>query len=130
MTTKVSDQLTKHFKRAEFACKCGCGFGLAEGDIDPRLVASLQQLRDYFQVPVKITSGCRCVRHNAAIGGARNSQHTKGKAADVKVFGHTPDEVVAVVEKYIPRFKGIGIYPTWVHLDVRTGTPWRKDYRK
>ena len=44
----------------------------------------LQPLRDYLGEPVAINSGFRSQAVNMAVGGARNSQHTKGEAADIK----------------------------------------------
>ena len=44
----------------------------------------LQPLRDYLGEPVAINSGFRSQAVNMAVGGAKNSQHTKGEAADIK----------------------------------------------
>lgn len=79
--------LTKDFNRREFACKCGCGFDR----IDPRVVAMAQKIRDAIGEPVRINSGCRCLKHNKAVGGVMarpgsaggDSYHTEGKAADL-----------------------------------------------
>ena len=45
----------------------------------------LQQLRDYVKAPVVINSGYRCPKLNEAVGGARQSQHLYGEAADIHV---------------------------------------------
>ena len=113
--------LSKNFSRSEFACKCGCGYGLKRGDVDTGLVQQLQELRDQTGRPVSITSGCRCVSHNRRVKGARNSQHIYGKAADIKVAGLPPKEVYRILNTKYPRSHGIGIYRTWVHFDVRGG---------
>lgn len=42
----------------------------------------LQPLRDKFG-PIRITSGYRCPELNGAVGGASNSQHMRGEAADI-----------------------------------------------
>ncbi|MCQ2298954.1 MAG: D-Ala-D-Ala carboxypeptidase family metallohydrolase [Bacteroidales bacterium] len=47
----------------------------------------LQPLRDRYGKPITITSGFRSVALNAALGGAPNSQHTKGQAADIIADG-------------------------------------------
>jgi uncharacterized protein YcbK (DUF882 family) len=121
--------LSKNFDRSEFACRgdnC-CGHS---APIDPDLIAALQLLRDRIARPLTITSGFRCNRHNAAVGGADNSLHTLGMAADVIPPENMSPEQMAVIAEEIDRFKngGIGIYPKWVHLDVRrTGKArWRK----
>lgn len=44
----------------------------------------LQPLRNHLGKPVVINSGFRSQAVNMAVGGAKNSQHTKGEAADIK----------------------------------------------
>ena len=43
----------------------------------------LDRLRGEWGRPIIVTSGYRCKELNAAVGGARNSQHLKGQAADI-----------------------------------------------
>ena len=43
----------------------------------------LDNLRDGWGRPIIVTSGYRCKELNAAVGGARYSQHLKGQAADI-----------------------------------------------
>jgi uncharacterized protein YcbK (DUF882 family) len=121
--------LSKNFNRSEFACRgenC-CG---GSAPVHPDLVAGLQELRDKVGVPLTISSGFRCRRHNAAIGGAENSQHTLAMAADVLVpEGWMPGRLAELAETVeVLREGGIGIYPSWVHLDVRTTgrARWRR----
>lgn len=47
----------------------------------------LQPLRDWWGREVKIGSGYRCKRLNAAVGGVNNSQHLTGQAADLCIDG-------------------------------------------
>jgi hypothetical protein len=47
----------------------------------------LQPLRDAMGHQVKIGSGYRCPRLNAAVGGVKNSQHMTGEAADLCIDG-------------------------------------------
>ena len=108
-------QLTANFHRSEFACRCGCGFD----DIDIRLVDLLQQVRDFFDVPVAIISGCRCEEHNRKIGGAPRSQHLYGKAADFRVLNVPPSVVYEFCDAMNPG--GLGSYATFTHMDVRDG---------
>jgi uncharacterized protein YcbK (DUF882 family) len=122
--------LSKDFSRSEFVCKgTDCCDGSAP--VHPALVTGLQELRDKVGGPLAISSGFRCRRHNAAIGGAQDSQHTLGMAADVRVpEGWTAERLAALAETVaVFRDGGIGIYPTWVHVDVRTTGParWRND---
>lgn len=49
----------------------------------------LDPIRDKFCAPVIITSGYRCPRVNNLVGGANNSQHMSGCAADFHIKGFT-----------------------------------------
>ena len=57
----------------------------------------LQPLRDHLGVPIIITSGYRCSALNKLVGGAANSQHTKGQAVDFIV----PSKDLRAVFNYI-----------------------------
>ena len=70
---------TKNFKVSEFTCHCGCGYNV----IDQRVINMAQAIRDTLGVPVHVNSGCRCKKHNKAVGGTDGSFHKKGKAADL-----------------------------------------------
>lgn len=47
----------------------------------------LEPLRVAMKEPIKIGSGFRCERLNKAVGGVYNSQHMKGQAADLCIYG-------------------------------------------
>jgi len=47
----------------------------------------LQPVRDHFAKGVKVNSGYRAPEVNAAVGGSRTSDHTKGMAADIEIPG-------------------------------------------
>ena len=70
---------TKNFSVKEFECHCGCGTNL----IDQRVMDMCQTIRDRLGEPVRVNSGYRCDKHNASVGGVRNSNHTQGLAADI-----------------------------------------------
>ncbi len=114
-------QLTENFNQDEFACHCGCGYKSISVD----LVKMLQQLRDDFEAPVHVVSGCRCEAHNRKVGGADKSYHVKGLAVDIKVKGVDPTMVYHYLEKKYPNKYGLGLYPTWVHFDIRPIGIWR-----
>ena len=122
--------LSKNFSRSEFACKgtnC-CGHS---APVQPELISALQALRNQLNLPLSITSGFRCNRHNESVGGAARSFHTLGMAADVACPEEMTAEDLAQAAETIAAFQqgGIGIYPSWVHLDVRTTgkARWRND---
>lgn len=111
--------LSEHFKKKEFACKCGCGLGLKDGDINPKLVEALEDVRTHFGKPVVINSGLRCDDHNKKVGGAKASRHLLGTAADIRIAGVSPNDVHAYLnEKYTDKY-GVGKYRTFTHIDVR-----------
>jgi len=87
-------KLSKHFTRHEFSCKCGCGFDT----VDAYLIQILESIREYFDKPIIITSGCRCPEYNERVGGAHNSQHKLGRAADFIVADTEPDAVADVLD--------------------------------
>lgn len=110
--------LSKHFNRAEFACKDGCG----RDTIDHETLLVLEDLRKHFDAPVRISSGYRCPARNKAVGGSPGSQHLYGRAADVTVDGAKPSEVADYLDHKYPGRYGIGRYATFTHLDTRTGS--------
>ena len=69
---------TLNFKVSEFACK-HCG----ENHIAQSIIDMCQTIRSELKVPVRINSGYRCSKHNAAVGGVKGSYHTQGLAADL-----------------------------------------------
>jgi len=116
--TDRSRKLAKNFTASEFLCKCGkCSTSL----IDDTLISRLQKLRDKLGTPIHINSGYRCPAHNKAVGGASNSNHTKGMAADIKSEGQPTEKIAKLAEEV--GFKGIIRYTgnkNFVHVDTRT----------
>lgn len=107
--------LTDHFSRHEFACRCGCGFD----GVDPELVTLLEEIRQHYDRPVIVQSGCRCENHNRRVGGAVLSWHRYGKAADIRVKGLPPEYIADYLEECYPDTLGIGRYRWWTHVDIR-----------
>ena len=55
----------------------------AINNLDDLVTNVLDRLRSEWGRPIIVTSGYRCKELNAAVGGARNSQHLKGQATDI-----------------------------------------------
>ena len=115
-----STKLSTNFNSSEFDCH---GSGCCSSTlVDDKLVTYLQQIREHFGKPVNISSGYRCATHNKNIGGATNSRHSKGQAADIYITGVTPAEIAKYAESI--GILGIGLYETnsdgfFVHVDTR-----------
>ena len=113
-----------NFNQYEFDCKCFCG----ETTTNVALRIILEDIRNHFGKPVTITSAKRCVKHNEAIGGAKGSKHVLGEAADIMVYGVVPELVYGYIDtQCYAEFIGMGLYDTFVHIDVRGDTVrWEK----
>lgn len=107
-------KLNAYFKVREFACHDGSDTVL----IDDALVQLLGYIHTYFGKPVTINSGYRTVTYNKKVGGVSNSQHVQGKAADIVVQDVPPRAVASYLESLFP-LHGIGLYPSFVHVDTR-----------
>jgi peptidoglycan hydrolase-like protein with peptidoglycan-binding domain len=118
--------LSKNFTRDEFECQCGkCTAQM----IDTELVDKLQRIRDVLGVPLKITSGYRCIPHNAAVKGSSGSKHRYGMAADWRTANRSINPVALGILAQAVGFGGIGIYwhsrGAFVHADTRgTKATW------
>lgn len=109
-------KLSTNFRVKEFACTDGSDPIF----IDTELVTVLQKIRSHFGKAVTITSAYRTPTKNKAVGGTTYSQHLYGRAADIKVSGVSPQKVAAYAETLLKNKGGIGVYKTFVHIDVRT----------
>ena len=72
-----------HSDTADRLCIDNTPTGDAIDNLDRLVTRVLDKLRDGWGRPIIVTSGYRCKELNAAVGGARNSQHLKGQAADI-----------------------------------------------
>lgn len=113
-----NDLLTPHFKVGEFRARRGDHL---DGDkilIDDALVEKLEHLSLCVRrVPVIINDGYRTPEYDKLLTGAAG-QHTKGRAADIRVEGYTSWELAALAEEI--GFDGIGIInERAIHVDTR-----------
>jgi hypothetical protein len=88
------------------------------------LAACFEAIRTVVGAPIRIGSGYRTLKWNRKVGGAVRSQHVEGRALDLYPPGDmTPKqlrEIVYAIAKYeLADIKGIGLYQTFVHFDIR-----------
>jgi uncharacterized protein YcbK (DUF882 family) len=123
----------RHFSVDEFHCHDGTDYP-AEW-VDDRLASLcgvLDLIREAWGAPIVVVCGYRTAAYNARLaakssGVALNSQHVQGRAADVAPLDPSRARVAelhALVKKLhregvLPRLGGLGIYPHWIHVDVR-----------
>lgn len=113
--------LSKHFTAAELASKDGA----KELLISLELLEVLEEIREHFNKPVIVNSGYRTPTWNAKVGGAGNSYHCKGMAADIRIKDISPKEIAKFASEYMKDQGGVICYTNFVHVDVR-----EKYYRK
>lgn len=116
-------KLTKNFDLQEFASKDGAVFPERVIENLKRLAENLQKIRDIIGVPISINSGYRSPAHNKKVGGAKNSQHLTGMAADIVVKGYSPRSVFEIVEDLqnegVIELGGLHAYNSFTHVDIR-----------
>ena len=100
--------------------------------------ANLQRLAEFLEQvkaaldgkPIMINSGFRSKQVNDSVGSKDTSQHRIGCAADIRVPGMTPDQVVrAVIAAGLPYDQIIREFDAWTHISVTNtpdGTPRRQ----
>ena len=85
-----------------------------------------QPCRNHFGKPLRVTSGYRSKQLNKAIGGANNSQHSKGEALDMQsTSGYTNRELFMYIKDHLTFDQLIGEFPdnvgefAWVHCSYK-----------
>ncbi len=112
----TNQKLSEHFSLSEFI-KPGV-------KVSPQIILNLTELCAKLEKvrvilgnrQMIITSGYRTPAHNKAVGGAPNSYHVKGRAADFVVVGMSPHEVQQKLDAVWDG--GLEYAPTWTHLDT------------
>ena len=93
-----------------------------------RLAQFLEQVKEVLGgKPIMVNSAFRSKQVNDAVGSKDTSQHRLGCAADIRVPGMTPDEVVrAIIKSGIGYDQVIREFDRWTHVSIpnlSTGTP-------
>ena len=85
-----------------------------------RLADFLELVKEQLQFkPIMVNSAYRSKEVNDAVGSKDTSQHRLGCAADIRVPGMTPDEVVrAVIVSKLPFDQLIREFDRWTHVSI------------
>lgn len=84
-----------------------------------RLARMLEDVRRILQRPIMVNSAYRSPKVNEAVGSKPTSQHCLGCAADIKVPGLTPNDIVnLVVKSNIEYDQLIREFDSWVHISI------------
>lgn len=105
----------KHYGMEEFRCKC-CGQVAFPENIEALVENVLDPAREKLGAPIVVNSGYRCPRHNAAVGGVKNSQHMKGEAADVSAGSTTATRELGKIIEQLGKYDQLIYYPGFVHV--------------
>jgi hypothetical protein len=116
--------LTPHFTLEELTHTDHREFDNTPNDAE---LANLVRLADFLEQvkavlggkPIMINSAFRSKQVNDAVGSKDTSQHRIGCAADIRVPGMTPDQVVkAVIAANIGYDQVIREFDRWTHISV------------
>ena len=84
-----------------------------------RLAKLLESVRALFNKPIRINSAYRSPEVNTLLGSKPTSQHCVGCAADIRVDGMTPDEIVRKIkDSNIVFDQLIREFDSWVHISI------------
>ena len=84
-----------------------------------RLAKMLEEVRRILGRPIMVNSAYRSIKVNEAVGSKPTSQHCIGCAADIKVPGLTPDNIVKEILKTNIEFDQlIREFDSWVHISI------------
>jgi uncharacterized protein YcbK (DUF882 family) len=117
-------KLSNNFSASEFFCHDTETYKYVR--VSPKLIQMLEKIREKVG-PLRILSAYRPPAYNRSVGGASNSCHIDGLAADI-CGNVSTEKLLEVAESVIGDDGGVGYYPGsgFVHIDVRGyGARWQ-----
>jgi hypothetical protein len=125
---KLRNVNIKYFQLKEFDCKCKECKGLNSGEnMDLGFLIKLDNAREIYGYPMKISSGVRCENHNKAVKGTATSSHMNipCNAADIEVKDSR--KRYAIVKSLLNAgFLRIGIGKNFIHCDTDKTKPGQR----
>jgi uncharacterized protein YcbK (DUF882 family) len=117
---------SKYFKIAEYDCQCKNAQCEGKGvELDSKLLAIMDKIREKYGAPVSVTSGWRCPDHNKAVGGAANSTHMSGKGVDITAPDIEKLYKICLEQAGLTGI-GDGRKKGFIHIDVKPSKVIRK----
>ena len=99
----------------------------AKKNLQDLAINVLEPIREAAGHPITVSSGFRSVVLNSLVGGAPNSQHVKGEAADINCFALGQQELFDLIRHSdIPFDQVIDEFGSWVHVSFTS----RRDNRR
>ena len=96
----------------------------------------LQPLREFYNLPIKVTSGFRTEQLATMIGSKPTSQHCKGEAVDFEIPSIDNKEVATKIKNefifdqlILEYYNDSDINSGWIHVSLKN-TPFENDNRK
>ena len=111
----------KEFEKSDTATRLHINNAITDWDVRDNIKALveevLQPLRDSWGGPLFINSGYRCPELNKAVGGAENSMHRYGQAADVACTD--PYSLAKLIKRMRLDVDQVIVYPSFVHISYK-----------
>ena len=116
--------MTPHFTLAELTHTDHRSFDNTPNDAE---LANLKRLAEFLETvkivlgnkPIIVNSAFRSKKVNDAVGSSDRSQHRIGCAADIRVPGMKPDEVVrAIIDAKLSFDQIIREFNAWTHISI------------
>lgn len=120
-------QLTPHFTLEELTASEAADRNGWDNTPNDSELANLHRLADFLEQvkvvlggkPIMVNSAFRSKQVNDSVGSKDSSQHRVGCAADIRVPGMTPDQVVrAIISSGIGYDQVIREFDRWTHVSV------------
>lgn len=83
-----------------------------------KLCESLEKVRELVGAPISVSSGYRSPELNKSVGGAKDSAHTKGLAADITTNSLTPKALGLLIKASHIEYDQLIYEGTWIHFAI------------